>query len=91
MHAPFPGAGLCQLQSRGNQTRTIPGEGGLAARALKCSLLHQVALSSQQGSGTGASLLVGGVMQEIKHLERARDQQRTDKKYSVHTWRRIQT
>lgn len=73
MLTPFLGVGLCQLQTRGNQTRTIPGEGGLAARALKCSLPHQVALSSQQGSGTGASLLVGGVIQEIKHLERARD------------------
>ena len=52
---------------------------------LPTSLPHQVALSSHQGSGPGASLLRGGVIQEIKHLETAREQQRTDKNYSVLT------
>ena len=90
---PSQEVGLCQLQTGRNQTQTILGRwpDSKGFKMFPPSLPHQVALSSYEGSGTGASLLGGGVIQEIKHLEGARDQQRTDKKYSVYPRMRIQT
>ena len=65
---PLPGKWAC-ASSRPGETKLgqswgrWPDSKGL--KMLPPSLPHQVALSSHQGSGTGASLLGGGVIQEI--------------------------